>query len=187
MNSLKKKRLNGMGKGRAKNTPKRRISAKSSGTSALLLFVAKFFIIYFILTALLELADLSWLTSAIAFAAAAPMGFAVLGSTVLVNGELFLVTNLCTGLMSASILAAIIFSARRPSFLKKLGLFVAGLVALLVFNIPRLMLVLYSAKLGMDAELVHTLTWFLMSALVLAIWFFGMKKICGIKDFNGLL
>jgi hypothetical protein len=49
------------------------------------------------------------------------------------------------------------------------------------------MLVLYAAQKGFDAELVHMATWFLMSAIVLVIWYYGTKKLAGIKEFSDLL
>ena len=48
------------------------------------------------------------------------------------------------------------------------------------------MLVLVTAKLGFDADLVHTITWFIMSAFVLVIWYYGNKSI-GVKDFSKLI
>ncbi|VVB74177.1 Uncharacterised protein [uncultured archaeon] len=150
-------------------------------------FCAKFFVIYFVLQFLIELADLSSLNNFIAYASASLIGIGYLGNTVFVAGEVFTVTNLCTGLVSASVLAAIVFSLRRPKLGQKAILFTSGLVLLMLINIPRVSLVLYSAMLGFDAELVHTFTWFIMSAAVLLIWYYGTKRIAKVKDFSELV
>ena len=153
----------------------------------MLLFLAKFFVIYFILTALVELSDLSLLTNSIAGLAAQPLGFAVEGSVIHLDGRSFEVTNSCTGLASAAILAALVFGLRKPSFGKKLAVFLAGLAALLLLNIPRVMLVLFAAGAGFDANAVHVYTWFLMSGAVLAAWYYGNKKIAKVRDFGGMI
>jgi len=153
----------------------------------LTLFLAKFFGIYFILTLALEFADLSVLTQSIAKIVGDAVGMAVSGSVLQINSHTFTVTNSCTGLASASILAAVIFSLKRPELKKKIGLFVAGTIVLLIANIPRVMLVMVAAQNGYDADLVHALTWFLMSAIILLIWYYGTKKIGKIKDFGELL
>jgi exosortase/archaeosortase family protein len=151
------------------------------------LFLIKFFAIFFILTTLVELLDLLFFTEWLAFISAMPFKVNVVSNLVFVNGENFLVTNSCTGLVSASILAAIIFSLKKPLIKQKILLFLFGMGILLVLNIPRLMLVLWSASVGLDAELVHIITWFFMSIFILIIWYFGTKRIAKINDFSELL
>jgi exosortase/archaeosortase family protein len=153
----------------------------------MLLFLAKFFAIYFFLTALVELADLSFLTQPIAGLAAQPFGFTAEGSRILVDGKGFLVTNACTGLSSAAILAALVFGLKRPPIGKKLGVFAIGLAALLLLNIPRVMLVLFAAGHGLNADEVHVYTWFLMSGAILLLWYYGNKKIAKVKDFGEMI
>lgn len=151
------------------------------------LFLIKFFAIFFILTTIIELLDLLFFTEWLAFVSSMPFKAIVVSNMVFVNGGNFLVTNSCTGLVSASILAAIIFSLKKPLIRQKLLLFLLGTGILLVLNIPRLMLVLWSASVGIDAELVHVITWFFMSAFILIIWYYGTKRIAKINDFSELL
>ncbi|MEK6958651.1 MAG: archaeosortase/exosortase family protein [archaeon] len=175
---------------KAKKQTKRAISSPQSTQNKkekLLWFLAKFFGIYFALTILIELADLSFLTQAIAKIAGDALGMAVSGSIVQINGHTYTISNSCTGLASASILAAVIFSLKKPELVKKVMLFIAGTLILLLANIPRVMLVLVAAKAGFDANMVHTLTWFLMSAIILLIWYYGTKKMGKVKDFSELL
>lgn len=165
-----------------------RADAKHRAKSAKLgFFLAKFFLIFVILTAIVEILDLSVLTEWLAIVSAIPLGMVVAGSLVFVDGQIFAVTNSCTGLISASILAAVIFSLRKPELKEKVLIFIAGLTILLIVNIPRLMLVLWSASVGMDANLVHVFTWYVMSALILLIWYYGTKRIAKINDFSELL
>lgn len=166
----------------SKNTPK-----NNSRFKKIIFFCAKFFIIYFVLQYLIELADLSALNNFIAYSSASLLGLGYEGNIVFVNGAIFTITNFCTGLVSASVLAAIVFSLRKPALGKKVVLFLGGLVLLLLINIPRVSLVLYSAMMGLDAELVHTLTWFIMSAAVLLIWYYGTKRVAKVKDFSELV
>jgi len=185
--SLHKK--NNTKKGLNKITSRTKSSIKSSSLhkKKLVLFVVKFFVIFGVANAFIELADLNFLTTAIAQIAGGFLGFAVNGSAVIAGAHSFLITNSCTGLVSASILGAIIFSLKKPSTKIKLTLFIWGAIALLLFNIPRVMLVLLAAQNGFDAEIVHEFTWFVMSAIVLAIWYFGTKRITKIKEFSELL
>lgn len=151
------------------------------------LFLAKFFFIFAILTIIIELLDLSVFTGWLASVSSMPFGLEAQGNVMTINGQQFAVTNACTGLMSASILAAVIFALKKPEMKKKIVIFLVGLVVLLVANIPRIMLVLWTATLGLDAGLVHTLTWFLMSALILLLWYYGTKLYAKIDDFSELL
>ncbi|MFA5125734.1 MAG: hypothetical protein WC462_01900 [archaeon] len=152
----------------------------------LLFFVAKFFIIFAVLNILIELADLSFLTNFIASISASFLNAQYLHNVVFVK-SFFIITNSCTGFVSASILASIIFALRKPALKKKIILFLLGTAVLLIVNIPRIIFVLYMSKIGFNAELMHEMTWFLMSAIVLAIWYYGTKRVEGIKEFNELL
>jgi exosortase/archaeosortase family protein len=114
------------------------------------------------------------------------LGLEFIGNIVFVDGSRFIITNYCTGLMSGAILASIIFALKRPEIKQKLLLFLFGFCLLLVINVPRLLLVLASAKAGFDAELIHTITWFVMSVIILVVWYFGTKSITG-NDFKHLL
>ena len=173
-------------KGAAKGARSRR-AERADYRKRMLAFLAKFFIIYAFLTALVELADLSFLTRLVASAAAFPFGFKVLGSVVLIDGKTFAVTNACTGLSSAAILAALVFGLKKPSPGKKIAVFLAGLAALLLLNIPRVMLVLFAAESGFDADAMHVFTWFLMSAAILAIWYYGSKRLAGADGLEGFI
>ena len=149
-------------------------------------FLIKFFIIFLILSQIIELINLSFLTNFITFISASYLGLGFARSIIFVNGANFIVTNSCTGLVSGAILISLLFAGKKPAIEKKLALTLFGICFLLLVNIPRVMIVLLFAKVGFDAELVHTLTWFVMSGIVLLLWYYGNKAI-GIKNFNELI
>ena len=172
-----------------KNSARKTISkAKNENRlHSLAYFFVKFFAIFFALNYIIGLLDLSFITNFLASFSSAVLGLKVTGSTVFLSSSQFTVTNFCTGFTSGAILAAVIFSLRKPALGKKSLLLIFGLILLFLVNIPRIILVLFAAKYGFDAELVHEFTWFLMSAAVLAIWYYGTKRLAGIKDFSELI
>ncbi len=167
--------------------PKNDNNSESSHSKKIVFFLVKFFLIFVIAQSLIEFAYLAPLNESIAGISAGVLGLERNGSEVLIGSSNFVVTNSCTGLVSAAILGSIIFALRRPDFKKKLALFLGGAIIILLVNVPRVMLVLLSAKAGFDAELVHEFTWFVMSGVVLAIWYFGTKKMEKVKEFRELL
>ncbi|MCX6804273.1 MAG: exosortase/archaeosortase family protein [Candidatus Diapherotrites archaeon] len=153
----------------------------------ILFFIIKFLIIFAIATIIVTSVDLSFINKAITSLSAGLVGLTYEGAALSIGNSAFLVTNSCTGLISAGILAGLIFASRNPKFKKKLALFIFGAVILVLVNIPRIALVLLAAKSGYNAELVHELTWFLMSAVVLVIWYYGIKHFGKINDFKELI
>ncbi len=155
----------------------------------LLLFLIKFIIIFSILGFILSIIDLSFLNNFIAFVSSSFLGLNFFENTVFVGTQTFVVTNYCTGFMSAIILASIIFALRRPNLFKKFKIFLFGALLLLVINVPRVMLVLLFARawIGIDIELIHSITWFVMSAIILVIWYYVSRIVSKEKDISNLL
>ncbi len=152
-------------------------------------FFAKFFAIFLFLEFLVVNFPVVPLQEFIARTLASFLGLGYSGSLVFVSEGAFEITASCTGLVSASVLAAIIFSLKKPELKEKAVVFAAGFVALLVVNYFRVLLVLWSGKeFGIAvAEIVHVLSWFVTSGAVIAAWYFFTKKTAGIKDFSGFL
>ena len=170
-----------------KNLKKIFSTYKKNPRFKIIIFLIKFFLIFFILSNIIESLDLSFLTNFLAFISASYAGLAFKGSYIFAKEHIFLVTNSCTGLVSASILAAVIFALSKPKLAKKVKLFIFGLLLLLVINVFRIMLVLFSAIIGLNPDIIHTITWFIMSGIVLLIWYYGTKKIDKINDFSELM
>jgi exosortase/archaeosortase family protein len=180
----------GRSKGTAKKIMKKMQKTRKSEKESfkIAVFLAKFFLLFAFFAYAIEKTDLSGLNVYIAGITATIAALPFSGNEIFIpNGEKFIITNLCTGLLSGSILFSIIFSLREPAMKKKIITFLAGLAVLLLANIPRISIVLLAAKNGFDAELVHTISWFLMSGLVVLLWYYGTKKIAGIKNFNELI
>ena len=154
-----------------------------------LIFLVKFFAIYLVLQAMILMAPLGWLQNFIASLEAGLLGLESTANAIQAGGGTFVIAANCTGLVSASILAAVVFSLKKPEFKKKLLVFAAGTVALMLLNIVRIYLVLLVAtSFGTAlADTAHTISWFTTAALVLVAWYFGTKKIAKVTNFKELL
>jgi exosortase/archaeosortase family protein len=109
-------------------------------------------------------------------------------NTIRVGGSSFLINESCTGLVSIMILASTIFALRKPGLNKKIRMFFAGSIALFFLNIARVSLVLLVALQSIQAaELTHVISWFLMSAAIIALWYYSTKRMVKIKRFNELI
>ena len=155
-----------------------------------LVFLAKFAAIYIVLQAVIQFGPLLPLEEAIASLEAGWIGAENFGNIIDTGGNgLFEISASCTGLVSASVLAAVVFSLRKPKLKKKAMVFAVGAIALFVLNLARVYIVLVSAVqfgIGMS-EIVHIVSWFSTAAFILAAWYFGTKRIAKVKDFSELL
>ena len=153
------------------------------------LFLVKFFGIFLILYVLVLLAPIGILENWIAGFEAGILGLETAGNAVFINGDVFVITESCTGLVSGIILFAIIFSLGKPNLRRKILLFISGLAILMLVNLARIYLVL-SAGIEFGAEyagILHTATWFLTAAVILGVWYYLTKKTVKVKKFSELL
>lgn len=153
------------------------------------LFLAKFFVIFSVLYAVLWAAEIQPLNEWIAGIESWALSIERDGSALKAGDSNFVITNYCTGLVSASILAAIVFSLRKPALKQKIAVFLAGAAALFFINLGRVYFVLMAgiAFGGSTAETLHTISWFIMSGFIIALWYYLTKKIAKIRDFSELL
>src|SRR3989338_9410945 len=151
-------------------------------------FLVFFFAIFFGLSALISWMDLSALEGYLAAFSGGVLGLPVSGNIVSVNGYPFAITNECTGLVSAAVLCAVVLSLRKPDFKTKTVLFLIGALVVFLLNIPRVMLVLYSAQIaGAEAaEVVPVATWFSTTLLILGLWIWTTRLVGKIRDFSEL-
>ncbi|MBI5884698.1 exosortase/archaeosortase family protein [archaeon] len=152
-------------------------------------FLLKFFVIFAFLYALLYIADLRFVEEFVAKASAGLIGLQAGSSTVNANGALFIINESCTGFVSIIILAATVFSLRKPDLRGKLLVFLPAGIALFALNIFRVAGVLWvGLNAGIQAaEAVHVVSWFLMSAAIIILWYYSTKKIVKASRFNELL
>jgi exosortase/archaeosortase family protein len=152
-------------------------------------FLAKFFALFLILQAIVLVVDLNWLQNAIAAGISSQSGTEYAGKFVNVKEGVFEITPSCTGLVSAAILAAVVFSLKKPGLKNKTALFLAGTAILFVLNYFRVLLVVVAGRdfgIGV-AEILHVVSWFVMSAGIIIVWYWFTKKITKTESFEGFL
>ena len=154
-----------------------------------IVFLAKFFALFFALQFLALIADLSILQNAISSGISSMAGLEYSGKFIFVKDGAFEITPSCTGLVSAAILAAIIFSLRKPEMKNKFLLLFAGAIVLFIVNYFRVLFVVIAGKeFGVaTAELLHIISWFVMSAGIILVWYWFTKKLAKIESFDGFL
>jgi exosortase/archaeosortase family protein len=154
-----------------------------------IVFLIKFFLIYAVLQTLILVAPIEELTEFIALTEANALGFEAEGNIIMFNEHRFEIVANCTGLLSISVLAAIVFSLRKPSLKKKLSLFAVGALILFPLNLFRVytvLLVSVSFNPGI-AESLHIATWFGTSAAIMILWYYLTKRIARVEEFSLLL
>jgi exosortase/archaeosortase family protein len=154
-----------------------------------LIFLIKFFLIYGILQAIIQIAPMDFVTEPIASFEASLLGLKSEQNSIIAGPATFVINNSCTGFVSVSVLAAIVFSFRRPELRRKLAVFVPCAVTLFFINLLRVYIVLFfgitvSYEL---AEPVHVASWFFMSGAIIALWYEATRRFAGIKDLGQLL
>jgi len=154
---------------------------------SIVIFLTKFFGIFIVLELLINTINLTFLTNTITFLVASFFNLPYINNTIFMNTSSFVVTNSCTGLVSWAILCAITLPLKQMKLKKRVLILAIGAIFLLTLNIPRIGLVIYTGLLGFNAELVHEFTWFLMSAIILLVWYYGIKLIQKEKDFSKLI
>jgi len=154
-----------------------------------IIFLAKFFLIFFSLYAVILFSDISALTFYITGLECSLLGLGNSGNMALINGGMFEITNSCTGLVSAATLAGIVFALRKPGLKTKAMVFIPGFALLMAVNLARLYVVLWSAVVfGTGfAEIVHVVSWLAMGGAVLAAWYFATKRISKLDSWRGFI
>jgi exosortase/archaeosortase family protein len=109
-----------------------------------------------------------------------------LNNQIFLNEKIFIITNSCLGFVTMSVLFSLIFSLRKLELIKKAGLFIVGAGVIFLINILRLIVVVFSEIVGVYSNLVHTLTWFFMSFVVLVFFILSTNLVSG-KKLNELV
>lgn len=154
-----------------------------------LLFVLKFFVIFLTTSTLISFANLQTLTSGIAFLEAKMLSLPYYDNLVKIDGEIFEINNHCIGLLSIAILASVVFALRKPELKKKVKIFLIGAIALFPINIIRVAFVLLIGKnFGAEfAEIMHTISWFVMTGIIMLLWYYSTAKEIGKKGFKEII
>ena len=154
-----------------------------------LVFLGKFFAIFIALYYALVSLDSTFLQQWLAENMANALRLPLEGNMLWVGNSAFQINESCTGLVSAILLTSTVFSVRKPAFRKKAAIWVVGLIVLFLANLVRLYAVLWAGiQWGVGAaEAFHVISWFLMSALILALWYCGVRYAEGKQAFGELL
>lgn len=168
-----------------KKVTKKIIQPHEPNHRQVLIFLGKFFLIYAVLYTLLLTFHAEPLQYFIAGVESQWTGLQQDGLSILVSErDSFFISEQCTGLVSAITLTALIWAGRKPGWKKKLALNIAGLVFLLIVNLIRIYFVIHIGQtIGMpEAEVVHQISWYLMTAIIVALWYGGLMKWGGIQS-----
>ncbi len=152
-------------------------------------FLIKFWVFFLLAEAVLNYFGVHWLQEKIAYFVGKTLGIEQKGYFLFVNDGIFEINASCSGLVGASILGALVFSLKKPSFKKKVFIFLAGSLLLVFLNFFRVLGVVWvGSAYGISvAEFVHVVSWFATTFFVLTIWYYFTKKITNTKDFSGFI
>lgn len=147
-------------------------------------FLIRFFVVFFAIELLLAyfppVAYQTWLAESVGSVVHVPAN----GIFLSVNGIQFEISAFCTGLTSWGLLVGLLVGFTYPPWLKKIKYAALGLVGILMVNFFRLILIVY---VGMATHLtmvdvLHTMTWFVMSALVVGVWYWMLCRHVKTRD-----
>ncbi len=145
-------------------------------------FIIKFLIIFLLLQYLILNIDLIGLETTIAQIEGKILGLENFNNVILKEDIAFVIGPNCTGLLNSAILVALVFSFRKPKLDKKIMFLAAGISIILLVNLIRLYLILLAPS--EYVSILHTLSWYINSIIVLGLWYWFMKK--ELKSFNEL-
>ncbi|MBI5553857.1 MAG: archaeosortase/exosortase family protein [Candidatus Diapherotrites archaeon] len=150
-------------------------------------FLLKFFAAYAVFQFLILAADLSALEKFITQTVAGWLNLPFDGNVLVSSSGSWAVNAQCTGLVSASILAALVLSLKKPSFPLKLLTLGIGTVLLLVLNVFRVAFVVWAGMKWNLAEPAHVISWMAMTAFIIGIWYAFNRYALKIRNFEGFI
>jgi|GEM_PF-1123790 len=152
-------------------------------------FLLKFFIIYGVLQLIIYYAPLGFITEAIASFEASLLGLKSEGNIIRSGPIVFAINNSCSGFVSISVLAAIVFSFKKPGLKQKFLVFLCCAMLLFLVNLLRVYIVLFAGvHINYNlAEPMHIASWFLMSGAIILLWYEGTKRLAKVKNMGEML
>lgn len=163
----------------------RALNLKQQGTP--LQFLTRFLIVFLPLYAIIELTTIYFsnniLTQTIASIQSALLNSIGIfannsGNIIRTVGATFEVIPDCSGLMLIAMLAGLLYATRSVTNKHKLNILLLGGAVLLIFNLLRLTLTIYTfVNFGQNTfELTHFALWIIDSLLVITIWLLAINK-----------
>ena len=163
----------------------RALNLKQQGTP--LQFLSRFLIVFLPLYALIELTTIYFsnnfftqLIAAIQSQILKVIGISTIhsGNILRAAGATFEIIPDCTGLMLIAMLVGLLYATRSVTNKHKLNILLLGGAVLLIFNLLRLTLTIYTfVNFGQNTfELTHFALWIIDSLLVITIWLLAINK-----------
>lgn len=154
-----------------------------------ILFLVKFGVIFSVLHILVWAVPTSFLQNWIALLQANFFSLPLQNNLIELSQRQILINPSCTGLISISILAAIIFSLSKPEMKKKIQIFVLAAIIMFFLNLLRIYFVLWiGLNYGEDLiGLMHEISWMTTALFIIGLWYYFTKRITKVKEFNELL
>ncbi len=132
-------------------------------------FFAVFALVEVFLTIFPPIHYQQWLASSVA----GVLGLSSQGIFIYVNGFAFEISAFCTGLSTWGLWLGLLYGFSFPRGVKKIKYALFGLGGIILVNFFRLVGIVYAGThySFVAVDTLHTLTWFIMSALVLGAWY----------------
>ncbi len=159
------------------------------GNKKTLLFLIKFTLIFSVLHFLVWTIPTTFIQKWIALIQANAFNLPVEGNLMFIETQKILINPSCTGLVSISIIAAIIFSLSKPEIKQKIKIFLAASAIMFVLNLIRIYFVLWvGINYGVHLiSIVHEISWMATALFIVMLWYYFTKKIAKVEEFNELL
>jgi len=154
------------------------------------IFLFKFFLVYFVGYLVLEFfLPTFFIQNWLAQFVGNFFGLVISGNIIFTSMGLFVITKDCTGFLSFLLLVSIVFSTKKLNHIHRFIQLFVGFFLLFGINIIRIIFIVQLGLFfGMDvANIVHSLTWFLMAAIILFYWLFTTKKLTNVKNYSELI
>lgn len=154
------------------------------------IFLFKFFLVYFVGYLVLEFfLPTFFIQNWLAQFVGNFFGLVISENIIFTSMGLFVITKDCTGLLSFLLLVSIVFSTKKLNYIHRFVQLFVGFFLLFGINIIRIIFIVQLGLFfGMDvANIVHSLTWFLMAAIILFYWLFTTKKLTNVKNYSELI
>lgn len=111
------------------------------------------------------------------------------GIFFVVGSGIFEVTPFCAGITSIALLVGLLFGFNYPAPNQKIIFLIAGGIGLFLLNIFRIALVIWVGSSTQNlslAEHLHTLTWFVLSGIILGTWYLVLRRLSHARNNEAL-
>ena len=142
------------------------------------IFIIRFLVIFFAFQAVALLGLVHFYQLILAQFIGSWFHLPVNGTLLLLQPTAFEISALCTGITSLGMWFGLLWGFQIPKQKEKWTFAFLGALIILAVNVARVMLIVYFGIYFYleQVELVHTLSWFAMSAGIVGAWYYAMRK-----------